>query len=165
MPTKRTPKPKQTTFDLELQVQDYLQNRSMRERSSGRENNLKGAFMALLEKSGILQSGGHRVLMLNDPLPYTEYKGGKTKVRSIAGIRRMRRASTSLNPDRTMAFLRKRKLVDACTVQVTEINEDAILAAAFEGKISDEDLKSLYDESETFAFYLVDDGATDGDDE
>ena len=162
MPTKRPRKA--TSLDLELQVQDYLQNRSMRERSSGRENNLKGVFMALLEKSGVLQSGGHRVIMLNEALPYTEYKGGKTKVRSIAGIRRMRRGSTSLNADRTMAYLKKRKLVEACTVTVTEINEDAILAAAFEGKISDEDLKSLYDETETFAFYLVDEGA-DADDE
>ena len=36
------------------------------------------------------------------------------------------------------------------------INEDAILAANFEGTISDDDLKALYDEGDpSYAFYLV----------
>ena len=35
------------------------------------------------------------------------------------------------------------------------LNEDAVLAANYEGKISDEQLASLYDEHEQYAFYLV----------
>ena len=54
-----------------------------------------------------------------------------------------------------MAYLAKRKLLDSCTTTIQVINEDAILAANFDGTISDDDLAKLYDESETFAFYLV----------
>jgi hypothetical protein len=161
VPTRK----KQTTLDLELQVQDYLQNRSMRERSAGQEDALKGMLMNLLADIGELQNGGHRLLRLNEPLPYTEYKGGRAKQRSIAGIRRMRRASSSLNSDRAMAFLERKKLTKECTTTEVVINEDAILAATFEGRITDDELKLLYDERETYAFYLVDEGAEDDDDE
>src|SRR5262245_18831346 len=160
MPTRKKMPPKgPSTADLELQVQDYLQNRSMRERAAFREDKSKAAFMKLLEALGELQEGGHRVLWLQEPLPYMEYKGGKPKERNIAGIRRMRSVSQTMNTDRTMVLLKRRRLLDSCTVTVTEvvINEDAILAANFEGKISDEELKALYDESERFSFWLVDD--------
>jgi hypothetical protein len=61
-----------------------------------------------------------------------------------------------MNEERTMAFLQKRKLLASCTVTQVVINEDAILAANFEGAISDEDLEKLYDKGDpTFAFYLI----------
>ena len=45
-----------------------------------------------------------------------------------------------------MAFLSARKMLDECTTTQVVINEDAVLAANFEGTISDDDLKALYDE-------------------
>jgi hypothetical protein len=39
---------------------------------------------------------------------------------------------------------------------VQVVNEDAVLAANFEKRISDEELKGLYDESDpTYAFQLI----------
>jgi hypothetical protein len=144
-----------TTEDLDALVADYLLNRSTRERSSYHEDTYKRRFLALLAETGELQEGGHRILRLNEPCLFHEYKGGKVKEREITGIRRVRRGSTTLNEERTMAFLVKKKLFDQCVTMQPVINEDAILAANFEGTISDEDLAKLYDESETFAFYLV----------
>lgn len=167
MPTrKRTAPTGPSTADLELQVQDYLQNRSMRERAEYREGRLKGDFMKLLEAFGELQANGHRVLWLTEPLPYNQYKGGKSKAREIAGIRRLRQTSQAMDTDKAMVLLRKRKLLDACTVTVTEVvvNEDAILAANFEGKISDDELKALYTETERFSFWLIDAGQEDEED-
>lgn len=151
----RSVRRKKSTEDLDAQVSDYLLNRSTRERSAYHEDTYKRLFMALLEDTGVLQEGGHRILKLNEPVVFHSYKGGKMKESEVTGIRRVRRGSTSLNEERVMAFLAKRKLVDRCTSQITVINEDAILAANFEGVISDDDLAKLYDESETFAFYLV----------
>ena len=48
-------------------------------------------------------------------------------------------------------------MVAECTVTHTEIDEDAILAANFEGRITDEEMAALWDKSESFAFYLVED--------
>jgi hypothetical protein len=144
-------------LDLTAQVHEYLNNRSMRERSEWEEGRIKKALMEFIEQVGELQEGGHRTVLLDSPASFHSYKNGKPAIKSINGIERKRRLSQSLNPDRTMALLEERKLVDQCTVTetITSINEDAILAANYEGTITDEELAKLYDESETFAFYLV----------
>ena len=115
--------------------------------------------MQVLEKVGQPDGdeGEHRKLLLNEPIEFVTYKGQKGVKKTVFGIQRQfRKGSLTLNEDRTMAYLRKRKLVDACTVTQIVINEDAILALNFEGDVSDEDLKKLYDEgAPTYAFYLV----------
>ena len=157
MATRKVVRKTESTEDLDALVADYLLNRSTRERSSYHEDTYKRRFMVLLEETGELQDGGHRILRLNEPVLFHEYKGGKAKEREITGIRRVHRVgSTSLNEQRTMAYLAKRKLLDSCTTTIQVINEDALLAANFEGEISDEDLARLYDTADpTFAFYLV----------
>ena len=120
--------------------------------------------MEVLEQAGELQDGGHRIIHLNDPVSYAEFKGGKAKERQVAAIRRVRRTSQRINIDRAMIFLARKKLTEACTVTEVVLDEDALLAAAFEGKITDKELQALYDESENYAFFLVDDGEdTDND--
>lgn len=151
---KRTPVP-----DLAPAVQEYCLNRSTRERASVHENKLKAQLMQVLEQAGEPDGdeGEHRKLLLNEPVDFTTYKGEKGTKKTVIGIQRQfRKGSLTLNEDRTMAYLMKRKLVDTCTTTQVVINEDAILAANFEGDISDEDLKALYDEGNpTYAFYLV----------
>lgn len=153
-PTKRTIRRK-AKVDIDPTVQEYLLNRSMRERSSHIEDTLKKTLMETLEANGMLLEGGHRQLDLDVPLPFNSYKGGKLVPKTVTGIERKRRGSQALNEERTMALLKKRDLVDQCTEVVVVLNEDAVLAANFSGVISDEELQALYDESETFAFYLV----------
>jgi hypothetical protein len=151
---KRTPAP-----DIAGPVQEYLLNRSMRERSSYHETDIKATLMDILAAVGVPDGdeGEHRMLLLEQPQEFTTYKNGKAKVTIIKGIQRQeRKGRMSLNEDRTMAYLTKRKLLPSCTTTVTVINEDAILAANFEGTIPDDDLKALYDESDpTYAFYLI----------
>lgn len=151
---KRLPAP-----DIDAPVQEYLLNRSMRERSSYHEGNLKQSLMDILANVGQPDGdeGQHRKLMLEQPLEFTTYKAGKAKVTIVKGIQRQeRKGSMTLNEDRTMAYLTKRKLLPTCTTTIMVINEDAILAANFEGTIPDDDLKTLYDESDpSYAFYLI----------
>ena len=146
--------------DLDIEVSEYLLNRSMRERSTFHENKWKARFMDLLAEVGATQEGGHRVLMLNEPLVFASYSGGKLKERNVTGIRRVRRESTVLNPDRVMKLLDAKDMVAECTTTEVVLNEDAILAANFEGRITDEEMDSLWDRTENHAFYLV-----EGDDE
>ena len=153
MPQRRTI-PRRTPFDLVGTMAEYLQNRSMRERSAYYEGSLKDRLMGHLETDGEIQDGGHRTLELDPPLSYVEYKGGKPKEKRVKGIKRTRRFSQALDETRTLALLKGLDLLDACTEVVVVINEDAVLAANYEGKISDEQLASLYEDSENFAFNL-----------
>lgn len=153
-----------TTVDLDAQVGDYLLNRSALERATVVVDRYKKRFMDLLERAGVLEENGSRSLLLEEPVVFTSYKGGKAKEKEITGIRRQYRAGqTHLNEERTMAYLAKHKLLDRCTSTITVINEDAVLAANFEEKISDADLAALYDTTEpTYAFYLLEGDDDDG---
>lgn len=155
MPTKR-PKLTGSTVLLDEEVADYLLARSARERAEGRESTYKVRFMKLLEESGQLQEGGHRLLLLNEPVLFQEYKRGKARDRDIVGIRRMRRTTQTLNIDKAMALVERLGLTKQCTKTEVVLDEDSLLAASFTGQISDEDMQSIYDEKESFAFYLVD---------
>lgn len=128
----------------------YALNRELRERAEKVEGDYKKQLMAILVEEGEDQEGGHKFMPLPESVPL-----GK---KNMTGIKRMRRAGQSLNEDRTEEYLRAQGLYEACTTQVTVINEDAILALNFQGKVTDKDLKALYDEKESFAFYPVYEG-------
>ena len=60
-----------------------------------------------------------------------------------------------------MRLLTRKNLLAECTKTEVVLDEDALLAAIFEGKITDKDAAGIYDESENFAFFLVDDDDPD----
>lgn len=117
--------------------------------------------MEILTEVGKLMEGGHRTLQLNEPLDYSEYKNGKAKARRIGSIKRLRRSSQVLDTNKAMDLITSKGLLEQCTTTEVVLNEDALLAAAFEGKISDAELQALYSEVEQFAFYIVDAEAED----
>ena len=153
---KRVIRRRHIPHDLVQIIEDYLLNRSMRERADTIEKERRQLLMDVLAEAGIPQEGGHRVLPLDDPLEVTHYTSAeKGKTRKVTGIERKRRASMTLNEERTLALLAIKGLTERCTTTITVLDEDAVLAANYSGDIDDDELKALYDESETFAFYLI----------
>lgn len=157
MATKRVVKRRPSAENLSKYVTEYLLNRSMRDKAAYWEGTLKGQLMAILEAVGQLHEGGHRTITLDEPVTYHEYKGEQPKVKTITGIeRKCRQPALTLNEERTMAYLKRKKLMDECTKTVVVIDEDALLAHNFTGEITDKELEALYDKGEpTYAFYLM----------
>lgn len=147
----------QTTADLAPAVEEYLQNRSMRERSEYHEGRLKKDLMGILEAVGEQVEKHKQTLDLDAPLPYTQYKAGKAVPKKITGIERRERVSNRLDEDRALKLLARKGLTEECTQTIVAVDEDAILAANYAGKITDKELAALYEESSTFAFYLTED--------
>jgi len=156
MATRKRTVTRRSRIDLQPTVKDYLLNRSMRERSAFYEDKLKKELMLALEEGGTLE-GGTWSLPLEEPMTFVEYKGGKPKEKMIVGIERRERKSTSMNHDKAMALLERKKLVADCTSTILVINEDAVLAANYSKKITDKELAAIYEDSSTFAFYLKED--------
>ena len=136
-------------------MREYLVDRSMNERAAFHTDRLKKQLMEVLENEGELEEGGHRHLDLTEPLEFTEYKGGKPKLKLVTGIDRKKRTTQSLNEERTMAVLKEHDLLDRCTEIVVVIDEDAVMGANYEGLIPDDVMEKLYDETENYAFYLA----------
>ena len=154
MPNRRVI-PRSKVGDLLFTLRDYLTNRSLRERSEFHEGKLKKELMQHLESEGVPEGEGHRVIELDAPEEYFAVKNGQPQPKQVTGIKRQRRVSNTLNEERTMALLKRKDLLDQCTEVVVVLNEDAILAANYGEQITDDELAALYDESETFAFYLI----------
>jgi hypothetical protein len=138
---KRTPR-----LDLAQSMKDYLQNRSMRERSEREESGIKAKLMAYLETHG-----DHLPV---SPIPFVSYAKGSPVTKTIVGAKRTRRRSKVLIEDKAMALIKKKGL-DNCLTTIVVIDEDALLAANFEGVITDKQLADLYEEKDTYAFNLV----------
>jgi hypothetical protein len=143
--------------DILQRAQEYLLNRSMRERSAYYEDTYKKEFMAHLAEVGEPTATGHRMLTFEAPLEFVEFKGGKPVEKKIIGFERRKRSGQQvLNEERTMAYLSAKGMLDECTTTHVVLNEDAVLAANYDGRISDKDLQKLYDQGEdTYAFHLI----------
>ena len=153
MPTRRIPR--RVEFDLEGTLHDYLLNRSVAERASSIESRLKADLMTHLETSGEEIDGGHRVIPIEPPAPLMTYKNGVPREVGVKGIKRTQRKSTSLDQDKAMALLKELDLVAECTEVEIVLDEDKLLAANYKGKITDEQLATLYEDRITYAFDLI----------
>jgi hypothetical protein len=145
-------------------VREYLLNRSMRERSDWHEKQIKQGLMEVIATAGLPDGdeGQHLKIDLPEPVEFVTYKGGKPTTTHVVAIQRQTRAGAMhLNEEKVMAFLAglkgaRKALYQECLATVQVVNEDAVLAANFEKRISDEELKGLYDESDpTYAFQLI----------
>jgi hypothetical protein len=127
-------------------VEQYLKYRWGREGLQTLEDSTKKELMAWLESHGENEDG-HRYFHLPYPVD-----NGKTVV---TGVKRERRSSSVMDADAAMALVEKYSLQETCVEMVPVLNEDALLAANFEGAIPDEEFKAIYTEKETFAFILL----------
>jgi hypothetical protein len=138
------------TVDIEPLVHHYLGQRMLRERAEREESRGKKELMEILESTGEKDHEGHRHLPVT-PQPYTNPKGEE---KTVNGVQRQRRVSQVIDAEAAEKLLRRKKLWDDCTETVTVLSEDKILAANYEGKITDKELAALYGELEQFAFLL-----------
>jgi len=137
-------------------VAEYLQNRSMRERSEYHEGKLKKELLALLDAAGEEVAKNKKVIELAAPLNHVHYKDGKPIEKTIVGIERRVRESKTLDEDRTIALLKAKGLFEQCIIRTFVIDEDAVLAANYDGSITDKELDALYGEpTKTPAFYIT----------
>jgi hypothetical protein len=129
-------------------VTDWANYDNMAAKFAAQANEVKLMLRdTVLPEDGATDEKGHSWIMFeDDPIPDPGGKG------DIIGIKRERRAPKTLDPDRAAALLHRKKLWDRCTETITVINEDAILAAAFDKTITEEELQSIYDVKESFAF-------------
>lgn len=144
------------------QFRVYLRSRSLRERALETENRLKATLLDAvvgLEQSGSplieKDEGGSITLRVDDQI----IEGG----RELYGYQRQRRESRVLNPDKVDALIKEFGW-DPSMVYTIEVipeheeitlEEDKLLALHYQEKISTQQLKDLYDVSETYAMVLV----------
>lgn len=136
-------------------LEEQLKSRKLRETAQAEEDRYKRQILDTLESTEDdfveITDEGHRVVTWADPI--ADARG------QITGVRRTRRVARTLNVERAEALLashkNKAKLKAKCYETVVVFSEDGVLAANFEGLLTDEELASLYDEKVTYAMDLI----------
>lgn len=103
----------------------------------------KGRLMKLVEEFGEEDDKGHMWFDLPE-----EFEGYK-------GMQRQKRISQKPDIDVAQELLEERGLADKCIEMVPALNEDAIMAAYYEGLLDETDIDRMYPKTVTWAFVPV----------
>lgn len=130
-------------------VGEYLKSRRLRETAADMESRFKGELMGMLEQDGEYDEKGSSYFQLDGILvdPRNDLP--------VLSVKRECRVSEALDEDVATEVLKELGLYDQCTTTITVLDEDAILALAFNDQIPDAAIKKMYSEKRTYAFKVI----------
>lgn len=101
---------------------------------------LKSELSEIVDKQGEVDDKGHLWLQLPE------------EVEGVASLKRERRVSQSLDMDAAIVILTQKGLAERCIKPVPTIAEDEVMAALYEGKLTEEDVDAMFPKKVTWAF-------------
>jgi hypothetical protein len=101
---------------------------------------LKTELSDLVDKQGETDDKGHIWL----PLP--------EEVDGVVSLKRERRVSQSLDMDAAILILTQKGLAERCIKPIPTVAEDEVMAALYEGKLTEEDVDAMFPKKITWAF-------------
>lgn len=128
-------------------VEQYLHAKAQADMFDDRVGQLKQRLMDIVRDGGETDDKGHAWFELAHVVEGPEGK-------KFEKLQRQRRVSQRLDPDAAERILKRRKLWDQCSRMERVLDEDAVLAAGYEGKLSEAELSEIITESESFAFVM-----------
>lgn len=131
--------------DLDIvrrEVQQYVSLKAEATAIDDRVNVIKKRLSTVAEEQGTPNDKGSLVFPIDDPV---------TGTRSIV---RQRRVSKVFDEDVANKVLADAGLTEQCTKTITVLDEDAVMAAYYEGKLTDADIDSMFPEKVTWALVL-----------
>jgi hypothetical protein len=129
------------------EIKDYVrQNVVLKEKIESLteiQSEVKKSLKEGIEELGETDDRGHVVVQIDDE--------------DTSGIKRVlqqRRVSKSLDFEAAESILKERELYDSCVTMVPVLDEDAIMAAYYEGRITEEDIDKMFPSKITWALVM-----------
>lgn len=127
---------------IRREVQQYVSLKDEAEAITERVNTIKKRLTTYIEDLGEVNEKGSIVLPIEDD---------RTGTRSIV---KQRRVSKMFDEDTANSVLKNSGLLEACTKTITVLDQDAVMAAYYEGKLTDDDIDAMFPEKVTWAIVL-----------
>jgi uncharacterized protein (DUF1810 family) len=127
---------------IRKEVQQYV---FLKDEISGLDNRvsqLKKRITSAVEDLGEVNEKGSIVLPINDPTSGT------------VNIVKQRRVSKVFDESTANNLLKAKNIFEECTQTITVLNQDAVMAAYYEGKLTDEDIEAMFPEKIVWALIL-----------
>lgn len=132
----------QPVDDLTIEIAEYARVKAQVDELSKRQKELRDSLLDAVERLGEEDDQGHIWLEIGD------------ETSGVRAIQRQRRVTPSLNQERAQILLDDLGLTERCTTLVRVVDEDALMAAKWDGLITDEQLDSIIDTKVVWALHL-----------
>jgi hypothetical protein len=132
-------------LDLVQQLQTV---RDTMARFEQREAEIKERLKTVIEADGEVDSKGSVWLELNGSVQAADGK-------MITKLKHERRVSQAIDPDEAERILRAKDMWDECTRMEVVLDEDAVLAAGYEKKLTAGEMKKIITEKVSYAFKML----------
>lgn len=109
-----------------------------------RQNHLRDEISAYVDKHGVKDNRGSLFLDLDTPVEVGD--------QVFRQIKRERRVSTSFDEEAAEALLESKGLLAEAQTTITVLDQDKVYVLNQEGKITDEEIDSLFVQRESWAF-------------
>lgn len=134
--------PRVEVDSLTAEVMEYQSVKSQVDELSARQKQLRDSIMEVIEILGDPDEDGHIWLELDH------------EVNGTTRLQRRRRVTTVFNDERAQDILEKEGLLERCTEMVRVVDEDAVMAALYEGLLTDEQVDAMADHKVVWALHL-----------
>jgi len=107
-----------------------------------RQSEIKARLTEVVDELGEVDGRGHITFEVDD------------SVSGIKSISKQRRVSQSIDMDVAESILAVKELTADCVKQVPVLDEDAIMAAYYQGKLTEEDIDKMFPKKVSYAFLM-----------
>ena len=128
--------------NLRKEVQQYVTLKEDVSHIEDRVATLRKRILATVEELGTPNEKGSLVLPIND-------------VKSNTGnVVKQRRVSKVFDESKADELLKEKGLFETVTKTITVLDQDAVMAAYYDGKLTDEDIETMFPEKVSWALIL-----------
>ena len=127
---------------IRQEVKQYVSLKDEVTSIEARVTTLKKRIISAVEELGEPNEKGSIVLPLNDHTSGT------------ANVVKQRRVSKAFDEDKANNLLQEKGLFETVTKTITVLDQDAVMAAYYDGKLTDEDIELMFPEKVTWALVL-----------
>jgi hypothetical protein len=119
---------------------DFISFKTRIDSLTKEQNVLKEELNQYVIENGVEDDRGH----INFELP--------EEVDGFRRLQRQRKVSLGLDIDAAILILTKKGLADRCIKSIPTVAEDEVMAALYEGKLTEEDIDTMFPKRVTWAF-------------
>lgn len=130
------------TAHISNEIQQYVSLKDESDNITARIATLKKRLTSYIEDLGSANEKGSIVLPVSDE---------RTGVKALV---KQRRVSKKFDENAASSILKEKGLEDTCLTTVTVLDQDAVMAAYYEGKLTDGDIETMFPESVSWALIL-----------
>lgn len=134
--------PDQNMENIRREVQQYVTLKDEADAISERVTTIKKRLTGYIEDFGTANEKGSLVLPVEDD---------RTNTRAIV---KQRRVSKQFDEDTANELLKSKGLFETCTTTITVLDQDAVMGAYYEGKLTDSDIETMFPEKVSWALVL-----------